>query len=31
MAARVRQHEEEYVREQGLLPLKVETLIKGMR
>lgn len=33
MAARVRQHEEEYVREQGLLPspLKVETLIKGIR
>jgi H+/Cl- antiporter ClcA/CBS domain-containing protein len=33
MAARVRQHEEEYVREQGLLssPLKVETLIKGTR
>jgi H+/Cl- antiporter ClcA/CBS domain-containing protein len=33
MAARVRQHEEEYVREQGLFPspLKVETLIKGGR
>ncbi|MBV8859509.1 MAG: chloride channel protein [Acidobacteria bacterium] len=33
MAARVRQHEEEYVREQGLFPstLKVGTLIKGSR
>ena len=33
MAARVRQHEEEHVREQGLFssPLKVETLIKGTR
>jgi H+/Cl- antiporter ClcA/CBS domain-containing protein len=33
MAARVRQHEEEYVREQGLFPspLKVETLIKNTR
>jgi H+/Cl- antiporter ClcA/CBS domain-containing protein len=33
MAARVRQHEEEYVREQGLFPspLKVETLIEDIR
>ena len=33
MAARVRQHEEEHVREQGLFPspLKVETLIKHTR
>jgi chloride channel protein, CIC family len=33
MAARVRQHEEEHVREQGLFPSahKVETLIKGTR
>jgi hypothetical protein len=33
MAARVRRHEEEYVREQGLFPspLKVETLIEDIR
>ena len=31
MAARVKQHEEEYVREQGLSPLKAETLVKGTR
>jgi CBS domain-containing protein len=33
MAARIRQHEEEHVREQGLFPspLKVETLIKSIR
>lgn len=31
MAARVRQHEEEYVREQGLSPLKAVTLVNGTR